>query len=96
MQTITTKYLSPTDCKGSRFKATHTGGVESVTISRNYAVEAEDNHRAAAHALAKKLNWQGSYIGGHTKDGMIWVNSKPLYKFNTKDGVDKVLQRVSK
>ena len=86
MQTITTKYLSPTDCKVSRFKATHTGGVESVTISRNYAVEAEDNHREVAQALAKKLNWQGSYIGGHTKDGMIWVNSKPLYKFNTKKG----------
>ena len=83
MQTITTKYLGPTDYKGSRFKATHTGGFASVTLPYDYALSPELNHLAAANALSDKLNWDGQYVGGHTKDGMVWVNSNPMYTFKS-------------
>ena len=83
MQTITTKYLGPTNTKGTRIKANHTGEEKSVTVSYNYALSNEGNHKEAAAALAKKLEWHGEYLGGHTKDGMIWLNSRPMYSFKT-------------
>ena len=83
MQTITTKYLGPTDTQGTRIKADHTGKEKSVTVPYNYALSNEGNHKEAAAALAKKLEWNGEYIGGHTKDGMIWLNNRPEYSFKT-------------
>jgi len=84
MQTITTKYLGPTDYKGSRFKATHSGGFTSVTMSMDYGMEHAGNHTRVASMLAEKLNWEGDYIGGHTKDGMVFVDARPNYSFHTK------------
>ena len=84
MQTITTKYLAPTNHNGSRFKATHTGNATSVTIPYDYSMSADANHTRVAFMLAEKLNWEGDYIGGHTKDGMVFVNAKPNYSFHTK------------
>ena len=84
MQTITTKYLGPTDYKGSRFKATHSGGFTSVTMSMDYGMEHAGNHTRVAFMLAEKLNWEGNYIGGHTKDGMVFVDARPNHSFHTK------------
>lgn len=83
MQTITTKYLGPTDTQGTRIKAVHTGAATSITVPYNYALSNGGNHKEAAAALAKKLEWNGEYIGGHTKDGMVWINSRPEYSFKT-------------
>jgi len=83
MQTITTKYLGPTDTQGTRIKAVHTGAATSITVPYNYALSNEGNHKEAAATLTKKLEWNGEYIGGHTKDGMIWINSRPMYSFKT-------------
>ena len=83
MQTITTKYLGATDTLGARFKATHTGDYASVTLGYDYALSNEENHRAAAQALAEKLGWEGDYIGGHTKAGMVFVNASPVCAFTT-------------
>jgi len=88
MQTITTKYLGPTDYKGSRFKATHSGGFTSVTMSMDYGMEHAGNHTRVAFMLAEKLNWEGDYIGGHTKDGMVFVDARPNYSFHTKSRED--------
>jgi len=55
MQAIVTKYLGPTHCRGSRVKATACAG--SITLSWDYALNSDANHRAAALALANKLNW---------------------------------------
>ena len=82
MQTIITKYLGPTDRLGSRYKATHTGSYTSVTLGADYSINAEANHTEAALALAEKLDWNGDYIGGHTSEGMVFVNSDPMYCFN--------------
>lgn len=59
MQAIEVKYLSPTDHKGSRFKATAPGG--SITISRDYALDTNVNKLAAATALFNKLGWNESF-----------------------------------
>jgi hypothetical protein len=71
MQIITTKYLGPTDTKGSRIKAS--GGGKSVTIYYDYGVTDEELHASAVAALNKKLNWSGDLIAGHTDTGMVWV-----------------------
>ena len=77
MQTITTKYLSSTNTQGARIKATHTGGSTSVTEGYDWALNSAENYCKVAELLAKKLNWEGSYIGGHIKEGMIFVNDNP-------------------
>lgn len=58
MQAIITKYLGPTNSRGSRIKAT--AWVGSVTVSYDHALDSVDNHRAAAMALADKFNFRVS------------------------------------
>jgi hypothetical protein len=60
MQAIVTKYLGPTNSRGSRVKATCQAG--SITVSWDDAWDVFPNHRAAALALVKKLGWD-SYPG---------------------------------
>lgn len=67
MQIITTKYLNPTNTKGSRIKATCEGG--SVTIPYPHELSGESVHRAAVDALLSKLNWSGKWVGGGKSDG---------------------------
>jgi hypothetical protein len=55
MQAIVTKYLSPTNTRGSRVKATAQAG--SITAPWDYALDTTGNHRAAAIALANKYKW---------------------------------------
>ena len=46
---IRTKFLGPTNFKGSRLKATTPSG-KHITISWDYALNIDGNHRAAARA----------------------------------------------
>jgi len=55
MQAIVTKYIGPTDTKGSRIKATCDAG--SITIPYPHELSGEDVHAAAAMALVRKLGW---------------------------------------
>ena len=55
MQTITTKYLSATNTKGARIKATHTGDYTSVTEGYDYSLNSADNYCKVAELLAKNL-----------------------------------------
>jgi hypothetical protein len=55
MQAISTKFIGPTNHRGSRIKATADAG--SVTLSWDYALGTSANHRAAAIALANKFKW---------------------------------------
>jgi len=50
---IITKYLGPTDHKGSRIKATGSQG--SVTISRNFAVNVDVDYDRAVKAYCDKF-----------------------------------------
>lgn len=74
-QAIETRYLGASNTKGTRIKATAWGG--NITIGYDYALDAQDNHRAAADALIAKLGWTGTYAqGGNAKGdgGYYFVN----------------------
>jgi hypothetical protein len=55
MQAIVTKFIGPTNHRGSRIKAT--AQVGSLTLSWDHALNSDGNHRAAALALANKFKW---------------------------------------
>ena len=68
MQTIITKYLGPTNQRGSRIKArqsaSYAGTPQSATIAWDYGLNVEHNHKAAAIAFAAKMGWHGNWAGG--------------------------------
>jgi hypothetical protein len=66
-QAILTKFIGPSDRRGSRVKATAEAG--SVTIDWNHALNPERNHAAAARALALKYGWRAKYHGGGMPQG---------------------------
>lgn len=55
MQAIVTKYLGPTNYRGSRVKATCQAG--SLILPWDDALDVEANHDMAASALRTKLGW---------------------------------------
>lgn len=57
---ITTKFLGPTNHRGSRIKAT--GPCGSVTIARDHALGPGENHDAAARAYATKYDVHGDTL----------------------------------
>lgn len=66
-QAIVTKYIGPSNVKGSRCKASAAAG--SVTLHWNSALNSEDNHAWAAKTLALKFGWKGNwYQGGNPND----------------------------
>jgi hypothetical protein len=72
MQAIITKFFGPTNVRDSRVKATAAAG--SVILDWDHALNPEQNHCAAAKALAAKFNWTGDYHGGGLHSGdMVWV-----------------------
>lgn len=79
MKTISTKYLSATATKPSRVKATEYDSQKSVTLSYDYGVDLNENHKAVATALMRKLGWEGRMIGGHTDTGMAFLFEDDLY-----------------
>jgi len=69
-QTITTKYLGPTETKGARIKAVTFGGT-SVTVPFDYN---GDPHNIAMIALRDKLGWNlHKCVSGSTKTGCVFV-----------------------
>ena len=71
MQAIHVKYISATESKGSRIKATASAG--SITISYPHELSGQAVYRKAAEELIKKLEWDTeSYkglLGGCLPDG---------------------------
>jgi hypothetical protein len=71
-QAITTRFLGPTNHRGSRVKARCQAG--SLFWSWDHAHDPEQNHDDAANALARKLGWIGPdsdwfLVGGGLPDG---------------------------
>jgi len=56
MQAIVTKYIGPTNHRGSRVKASAQAG--TVTLGWDHALNPDNNHRAAALALMARFGWQ--------------------------------------
>lgn len=68
MFTINTKYL-PTS---GRIKARSSGGVSKI-IKYDYALHADENHILACETLLEKLHHGGTWVGGHSPDGYVFV-----------------------
>jgi hypothetical protein len=62
-QAIVTKYLCPTNTRGSRIAATCAAG--RIVVQYDYGNE--DQHAKAAEALARKLEWFGEWFQGGMK-----------------------------
>ena len=73
-QAIETKFLGPTDRRGSRVKASADAG--SITLDWDHRLNSDANHRAAALAFARKFGWKGVWSGGSIKgSGYVFVTS---------------------
>lgn len=75
MKAITTKYIGPTNYRGSRIKATDDAG-NSITIGYDSVLNHEEPYAKAAIALCKKMGWTGSLVSGWTKDGYVFCFSQ--------------------
>lgn len=58
MQAIVTKFIPPTDHRGSRVVARAESGLKLVW-DWDHRSDVEENHRAAAIALCRKFGWLG-------------------------------------
>jgi hypothetical protein len=67
MQSITTKYMGATNSRGSRIKATPSGGGKSVSIPYDHGLDTNEKHHAAAKALAKKMGWDKPMLAGSSE-----------------------------
>ena len=73
-QAIETRYVGPTNHRGSRVIATTPGGARMVS-AWDYALGIEGNHRAAAEALRAKLDWPELVSGAFTARGYAFATS---------------------
>lgn len=70
MQAIQTKFIGPTNTKGSRYKAWCAAG--TITIDADYSSDHYDNHVRVAQALRDKLGWNdrhGKLVTGSLPNG---------------------------
>ena len=72
MQTITTKFIQPTNSHGARIKATSSSGI-SMTCTYEYAMSSEENHEEVAMRLAERLEWDYDFAVGDTPTGFVFV-----------------------
>lgn len=60
-----TKYLGPTDHRGSRVRARHVTTRKAVTLSWDHALDSFENHaEAAERVLGKRPEWSAGVDGG--------------------------------
>ena len=78
MQAIRTKAIAPTNTRGPRVAASCDAG--RVVISWDHKLYIDDNHEAAANALARKLGWLDNgwvLVGGGLGAEFVWVLVHP-------------------
>jgi hypothetical protein len=69
---IQTKYLSPTNYRGSRLKVWH-GDSKALTLSWDYSLDTADNHAEAVQAYLAHMGWDGQWIIGALPNGTGYV-----------------------
>ena len=75
-QVITTKFLSPTNTKGSRIKATASDGlsITMLTVEYQHALNSSANHKFAVRGMLKKLDLEWNNVTySETKTGYIYM-----------------------
>lgn len=94
LQAIVTKYLGPTNVRGSRVKATAAGG--TITIGWDNRYNSEVNHALACAALVQKMGWQGQWHQGGLPSGdycfVCQYAGKPRVVIEVSGGVAEVTQ----
>lgn len=74
---IQTRYLGPTDFRGSRVVADAGDRASRIVLDWDDRLNPEQNHAAAAVALTEKMGWVGEYysplVGGAFPDRYVWV-----------------------
>lgn len=88
MISIITKFLGPTNTRGSRVSATLSDhGSEMarasdkpsrIVVDWDHRHNPEENHRLAAFALAKRLGWDGEWVGGDAPGSAGYVFVRAL------------------
>lgn len=66
-QAIVTRYIGPSNTRGSRVRAT--AQADSITVAYDQRLGTDANHLAAARKLADKYGWRGTLIGGGMPGG---------------------------
>lgn len=80
MQAIHTKFLGPTNNRGSRIAAKC--DAKRIVVSWDYALGVAENHAAAAKLLAHTLEWNGAWVGGSLPKPLdngyafVWTSTK--------------------
>jgi len=79
MQAIRTRYIGPTNTRGSRIQAKCEA--KTIYVSYDHALNIDGNHAAACRKLAESLGWgKGPYNvmhGGSFGNDTYWVFSTP-------------------
>lgn len=73
MVAIHTKFIGPTNTRGSRYKAYTTADRKTITLNADHRLGLEENHNAAAIAYCRMMNWGGKLIFGDTDEGRTYV-----------------------
>lgn len=77
MQIIITKYRGATNHKGARIIVSTSGGKIKKTVSWDYELDADANHREAAKSMAAMLQWDGEWFQGDDgKSGYVFVSGQ--------------------
>ena len=75
-QAIMTRFHGYTNTKGARISASYAGGRIYVSCEDSRMIPdrtSSQNHHIAAQALAEKLGWKGSMVGGWFNGDCYWV-----------------------
>ena len=74
MQAIETRYLGPTDMRGSRVKATTESG-RTLTLDWDSALSSEANHTQCARMLAEQMEGGREWYRAGVKHGFVFVRA---------------------
>lgn len=95
-QGIVTKYLGPSNFRGSRIKALARkkdswGAEMALTDHYASAMSSEENHARVAQLLATKLEWSGLWVAGGSPDntGNMYVNVCDAYEGAPTDSIGR-------
>ena len=72
MKAILTRFICPTDTRGSRYSAFDLDR-NRVVVEADHALDSGENHRRAAEALCAKMGWKGKLASGATREGFAFV-----------------------
>lgn len=72
MKAIRTRYVGPSNVRGSRYIATDSDN-NRVILSADYSLNSDENHRAAAYALRDKMQWKGEMQAGEFQHAYYWI-----------------------